>query len=99
MYHIRIGVKSVQGHCLYEHKPGDDILYDGATFHGKLCDSACAAMIHAINAMRYGAEYPWMQNDTVAFSCPDPENLVVFLLKREPEEANPDAFQFPKTPN
>jgi len=99
MYHIIIGVQSIRGKCLYQHQPGDEILYDGATFHGKLCDSACAFMMPTIYAMRYGAEFPWMHNDIVAMACPDPENRVVFLLKRVPEEFSPGAFQLSKLPD
>jgi uncharacterized repeat protein (TIGR04076 family) len=33
--------------------------------------------------MRYGMDYPWAKNkDIIPVACPDPDNLVIFEIKR-----------------
>ncbi len=42
-FNIKVTVKEINGDCEI-HKVGDEILYDGLTFEGKICSSALASL-------------------------------------------------------
>ena len=82
-YKIMVKVKSVKGHCDLGHKPGDEIIFDGKTVKGRICLDALCSFLPKVFAMRYGAEFPWLEDKSVAtHACPDPENPVVFEVRR-----------------
>ena len=82
-YNIEVTVKSVKGKCSFGCKVGDKIHFDGRTVKGAICYSALMTILPKVYAMRYGAEFPWAKNkDIIVNACPDPENPVLFEIKR-----------------
>jgi uncharacterized repeat protein (TIGR04076 family) len=64
-----------EGHCAADHRVGDEVIFDGQTVQGK------------VFAMRYGAEFPWLEDQAVAtHACPDAWNPVVFEIRRVGDE-------------
>jgi hypothetical protein len=44
--------------------------------------------------MKYGAEFPWADDkDKITYPCSDPENLVMFKIKRENRRINLRVFE------
>jgi uncharacterized repeat protein (TIGR04076 family) len=40
-------------------------------------------LLPKVYAMRYGVKFPWTENKDVIYNaCPDPENPVVFEIRR-----------------
>lgn len=59
------------------------ILFDGKSVKGEICYSALMVLLPKVYAMRYGVEFPWIENKDVIYNaCPDPENPVVFKIHR-----------------
>lgn len=86
MYKVIATVKSIGGVCAF-HEVGDQIIYDGRSIEGHFCGSAFVAMMPTMYAMRYVAEFPWLEGkDVTTFACPDAENPVVFEIRRVEEE-------------
>lgn len=82
-YVIEVTVKSQKGKCALGHKVGDKIVFDGRSVRGDICYSALVVLLPKIYAMRYGVEFPWSEDGDVIFNaCPDPENPVVFEIRR-----------------
>ena len=82
-FDVVVSVKSVKGHCDFGCKVGDKILFDGRGVKGDICYSALMAVLPKVYALRYGAEFPWAQEkDAVTAVCPDPENPVLFEIRR-----------------
>jgi len=82
-YEVKVTVKSVKGTCDFGHKIGDTIYFDGKTIKGNICYSALMVLLPKIYSMRYGAEFPWAKDkDAITNACPDPENPVVFEIRR-----------------
>jgi uncharacterized repeat protein (TIGR04076 family) len=50
---------------------------------GKVCLSALYSFLPKVFAMRYGADFPWLDDPDVAtHACPDAWNPVVFEVRR-----------------
>ena len=82
-YVVEVIVKSQKGKCAFGHKVGDKIVFDGRSVGGDICYSALMVLLPKVYAMRYGAEFPWSEHrDTIFNACPDPENPVVFEIRR-----------------
>jgi len=82
-YKIVARVVSVKGECGFNYKVGDEILFDGETVKGRICLSALYSFLPMVVALRYGAEFPWLEDKDVAtHACPDPQNPVVFEIRR-----------------
>jgi uncharacterized repeat protein (TIGR04076 family) len=80
---ISVRVIAQQGHCAAGHQVGDEITFDGQTVQGKVCIHALYSFLPKVLALRYGAEFPWLQDPDVAtHACPDAWNPVVFELRR-----------------
>lgn len=76
-----------EGHCAAGHSVGDEVVFDGLTVQGKVCLSALYSFLPKVFAMRYGAQFPWLKDKDVAtHACPDPNNPVVFEIRRVREE-------------
>ena len=84
-YTIFVKVLSVNGKCEFGHRVGDEIVFDGQTIEGRVCLHALYSFLPKVFAMRYGAEFPWLDadhKDVAAHACPDAYNPVVFELRR-----------------
>jgi uncharacterized repeat protein (TIGR04076 family) len=72
-----------EGHCDANHKVGDEVVFDGQTVQGKICIGALYSFLPKVFAMRYGAEFPWLEDrDVATHACPDARNPVVFEIRR-----------------
>jgi uncharacterized repeat protein (TIGR04076 family) len=75
-----------EGSCAAGHQVGDEIVFDGQTVQGKVCMSALYSFLPKVFAMRYGAQFPWLEDKDVAtHACPDAFNPVVFEIRRVPK--------------
>lgn len=72
-----------EGRCIAGHQVGDEVAFDGQTVQGKICISALCSFLSKVFAMRYGADFPWLDNpDVSTHACPDAQNPVVFEIRR-----------------
>ena len=82
-YKIVAKVISQKGTCGFGHKVGDTVVFDGETVEGRVCFSALYSFLPKVFAMRYGANFPWLDDKDVAtHACPDAYNPVVFEIRR-----------------
>ena len=82
-FDIEVTVTEVKRKCAFGYKVGDKIIFDGKKIKGDTCYSALMTIFPKAYAMRYGAEFPWAKNkDLIHNACPDPENPVVFEIRR-----------------
>ncbi|MBS7646571.1 TIGR04076 family protein [Candidatus Bathyarchaeota archaeon] len=80
---VEVTVKSQTGKCAFGHKVGDKIIFDGRSVKGDVCYGALLILFPRVYAMRYGAEFPWIKDRDILYTaCPDPENPVVFEIRR-----------------
>jgi uncharacterized repeat protein (TIGR04076 family) len=82
-------VRSVEGACAPGHSVGDKVVFGGETVQGRVCLHALYRVPSKVFAMRYGAGLPWLDSkhqDVGTQACPDPQNPVVFKVRRAPEE-------------
>jgi uncharacterized repeat protein (TIGR04076 family) len=71
------------GCCAAGHQVGDTVVFDGQTVEGKVCIHALYSFLPKVFALRYGAEFPWVQDrDVSTHACPDAWNPVVFEIRR-----------------
>lgn len=86
-YVVEATVKSQKGNCAFGHKVGDRIVFDGRSVKGEICYSALMTLLPKVYAMRYGVKFPWSEGDgdVIANACPDPDNPVVFKIRRVKE--------------
>ena len=81
-YDVEVKVISQKGTCVAEHKVGDSWIVGHDTAEG-ICVSAFGSIIPSYRVLRFGGEYPWMEDkDRAIVACPDPKNPVVFELRR-----------------
>jgi uncharacterized repeat protein (TIGR04076 family) len=72
-----------EGHCAAGHVVGDEVVFDGQTVEGKICMHALYSFLPKVFAMRYDAQFPWLEDPDVAtHACPDAWNPVVFEIRR-----------------
>ena len=82
-YKVIARVISQKGTCGFGHKVGDPVVFDGETVQGRACLSALYSFLPKVFAMRYGANFPWLDDKDVAtHACPDAYNPVVFEIRR-----------------
>ncbi len=82
-YTIVARVIKQEGQCAFGHQVGDEVVFDGETVQGKVCISALYSFMPKVFAMRYGAEFPWLEDrDVSTHACPDAWNPVVFEIRR-----------------
>jgi uncharacterized repeat protein (TIGR04076 family) len=83
-YTIVARVKEVRGHCIFDHKVGDEVIFDGETVEGRVCLHALYSFLPKVFAMSYGAQFPWLKGDpnVATHACPDAYNPVVFEIER-----------------
>ena len=83
-YQFEVTVKSVSGDCIFGHKVGDKIFFDGRTIKGDICYEVLSTILDRMNAMRFGVDYPFAKDNhnVINIACMDPYNPVVFEIKR-----------------
>jgi uncharacterized repeat protein (TIGR04076 family) len=81
----------VSGYCDFDHKVGEQVVFDGETVQGRVCLHALYSFLPKVFALRYGASFPWLEDKDVAtHACPDAFNPVVFEIRRVKEDAEND---------
>ena len=80
-YRVELRVIEQRGTCGFGHKVGDVIVFDERKVDGEICFSALSSIIPKVYAMRYGAQFPWLEDKDVAtHACPAATN--VFEVRR-----------------
>jgi uncharacterized repeat protein (TIGR04076 family) len=78
-------VISQQGTCEAGHKVGDEFVIGQKTPPG-LCSWAFSALFSYAEVLEFGGSFPWESGpDKARVACSDPDNLVVFELRRVEE--------------
>jgi uncharacterized repeat protein (TIGR04076 family) len=88
-YKIVVRVISQEGTCEFGHQVGDEVVFDGQTVDGRVCLHALYSFLPKVFAMRFGADFPWLDaahKDVSTHACPDAYNPVVFEIRRTKEE-------------
>ncbi|OGN91777.1 MAG: hypothetical protein A2Z75_05590 [Chloroflexi bacterium RBG_13_50_10] len=81
-YEVIIRVISQKGSCSLGHKVGDEFRLADKTPPG-MCPWAFYTLFPFVSALQFGGSFPWEKDkDKATIACPDPENPVVFELKR-----------------
>ena len=71
------------GHCVAGHQVGDEVVFDGDSVQGMVCIHALYSFLPKVLALRYGADFPWLDDrDVATHACPDAWNPVVFEIRR-----------------
>jgi uncharacterized repeat protein (TIGR04076 family) len=79
---VRIKVISRKGQCEAGHKVGDEYIL-GNTIPAGICSWAFCTLFPFISALQAGGVFPWEKDgETSVVACPDPDNSVVFELRR-----------------
>jgi len=82
-YKVVCKVIKQEGTCAFGHKVGDEIVFDGRTVRGEICLHALYSLMPKVFAMRYGAQFPWLEDANVStHACPDAWNPLVFEVRR-----------------
>lgn len=82
-YDIVARVISQKGTCGAGHRVGDMVVFDGTGVEGKICLITLCGILPKVYAMRYGAYFPWLEDQNVCtHACPDGYNPVIFELRR-----------------
>jgi len=72
-----------EGECAAGHCVGDEVVFTDNEVRGKVCIHALYSFLPKVFAMRYGAEFPWLEDrDVATHACPDAWNPVVFEIRR-----------------
>ena len=75
-------VISQKGTCSAEHKVGDEFVI-GDKSPSNMCSWAFYTLFPFASVLQFGGSFPWEHDpDKTTVACPDPENPVVFELKR-----------------
>ncbi len=81
-YKVLVKVVSKLGHCGSGHKVGNKWIIGDKTPEG-ICLSAFDSLLSNIQVLKFGGSFPWEKDkDKATIACPDPENPVVFELRR-----------------
>ena len=81
-YKVSVKVVSQKGTCALGHKVGDRWVVDDKTPEG-LCLFAFSSLLPGLPALMFGGSFPWEKDpDMTTVACPDPDNPVVFELRR-----------------
>jgi uncharacterized repeat protein (TIGR04076 family) len=86
-YDVRVKVISQKGTCVNGHQVGDEFVISRTTTDG-ICLGAFGAFFSFLRTLMFGGTFPWSPDpDAATVACPDPENPVVFELRRIHTEA------------
>jgi uncharacterized repeat protein (TIGR04076 family) len=82
MHDVIAKVISQKGTCNAQYKVGDEFVVSGKTPPNH-CPAAYFSLFPSIRVLEYGGSFPWEKDkDKAIVACPDPENPVVFELRR-----------------
>ena len=86
-YDVLVRVVSQKGNCFQNHKVGDEWIVSRKTPEG-ICLSAFSSIYPHIRILQLGGAFPWEKDDphVTREACPDPQNPVVFELRRLPNK-------------
>ena len=77
-------VISQNGTCTAGHRVGDEFIIGQTTPPG-ICSWAFYTLFPFAEVLQFGGSFPWEKDSNKAtIACPDPENPVIFELRREP---------------
>ena len=81
-YEVVVKVVSQKGKCVYGHKVGDEWTIQRVT-PGGICLGAFNSFYPFSRVLTFGGGFPYEKNPGVTrVACPDPNNPVVFELRR-----------------
>jgi len=81
-YKVMVKIVSIEGKCPLNFKVGDKWVIDKLTPDG-MCQGAYQSIYSAIRVFRFGGSHPWDKDkDTTYVCCPDPDNHVIYEIKR-----------------
>ncbi|MFC2068619.1 TIGR04076 family protein [Chloroflexota bacterium] len=83
VYPVQVTVKSIKGKCHERMKQGTTwLIKEGKTPNG-VCIYAWNSIYPVVRVFRHGGEHWWnLDRDVSYVSCPDPENQVIYEVKR-----------------
>ena len=86
IYEVQCKVISQKGTCEQGHKVGDEWIIRRHTPEG-ICLAAFNCLYPNVRVLMFGGSLPWesergLDPDVARDACPDPENPVVFELRR-----------------
>jgi uncharacterized repeat protein (TIGR04076 family) len=77
-------VISQRGTCEAGHRVGDEFVIGQKAPPG-ICSWAFYTLFPFTEVLQFGDSFPWEKDSNKAtIACPDPENPVIFELRREP---------------
>ena len=77
-------VVSQKGTCEAGHKVGDEFIV-GEILSSGMCSWAFCSLFPFSTVLQFGGSLPWESDpDVTTVACPDPDNPVVFELRRVP---------------
>ncbi|HEX79327.1 MAG TPA: TIGR04076 family protein [Dehalococcoidia bacterium] len=83
MQRIVARVISQKGTCEADHKIGDEFIIGQSTPPG-MCSWAFQAIFPFAEVLQFGGSFTWEKDkDKATVACPDPDNPVVFELRKE----------------
>ena len=75
-------VISQQGTCEASHKVGDEFVI-GQSTPNDMCSWAFYTIFPFAEVLEFGGSFPWESGpDKARIACPDPDNPVIFELRR-----------------
>jgi uncharacterized repeat protein (TIGR04076 family) len=81
-YDINVKVISCKGTCSAGHKIGDEFII-GQKTPDNMCSWAFYSVFPIISVLQFKGVFPWEKDpDRATVCCLDPDNTVVFELKR-----------------
>jgi len=84
-YEVLVRVVSQKGTCFQEHKVGEEWIISRKTPEG-ICLTAFNAIYPHIRVLMLGGAFPWEDDPYVTReACPDPQNPVIFEIRRLPK--------------
>lgn len=87
MTRIIARVASQKGSCEAGHRVGDEFIIDPVKTPAGICPWALYTLFPFAEALQFGASFPWESGpDKARVACPDPDNPVVFELRRVGED-------------
>jgi len=86
-FSVKMTIVSVRDRCPNGHKVGEEHVVRRKS-PGGICLGSLSAVLPYLTALRYGASFPWEDEEgVITIGCPDHENCVVWRLERLDEEA------------